>query len=200
MAKPNHLTRESRAMLAHADRAARDGGNYKPDQRARQMLRCRQWAEWKAEQLGHVLPDVCNFVIVNNSEACFEFYAIVPIEAPQPLPTIRVGKSRVPRCVTSQVHRHVKQQIRFPLPWYALPCADAIKAQEQATGVPLAQLAACKPADARYTIGMEYCGHAEPRHVARFCSDWIGQTESSLESLNLVFSHQAARNLQMESV
>lgn len=29
--------------------------------------------------------------------------------------------------------------------------------------------------DRRYTIAREYCGYAQPRHVARFCGDWLGQ-------------------------
>lgn len=27
--------------------------------------------------------------------------------------------------------------------------------------------------DPRYTVNREYCGHASPRYVVRFCGDWV---------------------------
>jgi hypothetical protein len=46
--------------------------------------------------------------------------------------------------------------------------------------------------DARYTIGLEWCGYPERRHVARFCSDWIGQAETREGAEELARQHRAA--------
>jgi len=31
--------------------------------------------------------------------------------------------------------------------------------------------------DQRYTITKEFCGHAEPRFVLRFCGEWVMQSQ-----------------------
>jgi hypothetical protein len=31
--------------------------------------------------------------------------------------------------------------------------------------------------DNRYTITKEFCGHAEPRFVLRFCGEWVMQSQ-----------------------
>jgi hypothetical protein len=47
--------------------------------------------------------------------------------------------------------------------------------------------------DARYSIAQEYCGHAEPRFVARFCGEWIGQSKFYASALSMAVC-AAARN------
>ncbi len=32
--------------------------------------------------------------------------------------------------------------------------------------------------DARYTVALEYCGHEKPRHVLRWCGEFIGSFNS----------------------
>ena len=48
--------------------------------------------------------------------------------------------------------------------------------------------------DRRYTINLEYCGHARRRHVARFCGDWLGQAESRTAALAIATAHAVLRN------
>lgn len=38
----------------------------------------------------------------------------------------------------------------------------------------------CHPVadDPRYTVDLEHCGYETPRHVVRFCGDWVGQMTS----------------------
>ena len=50
-----------------------------------------------------------------------------------------------------------------------------------------------KPHDMRYNVRREWCGRPEPRHVARFCGDWIGQTLDRNDALWLVAEHQRMR-------
>lgn len=48
--------------------------------------------------------------------------------------------------------------------------------------------------DARYTVSREYCGYADPRFVARFCGEWIGQDKSYPVAVMLVTGHRLKRS------
>lgn len=43
--------------------------------------------------------------------------------------------------------------------------------------------------DRRYTVRLEYCGYVQPRHVARFCGEWIGCGKTKAEAKALVEAH-----------
>lgn len=51
--------------------------------------------------------------------------------------------------------------------------------------------------DPRYTVALEFCGYDTPRHVARFCGEWIGQAKSASKARELVEEHKAARLIAM---
>ena len=48
--------------------------------------------------------------------------------------------------------------------------------------------------DSRYTVTREHCGHAQPRYVARFCDEWIGQSVSYPTAVLLATGHRLRRN------
>ena len=54
--------------------------------------------------------------------------------------------------------------------------------------------------DRRYTINLEYCGHARRRHVARFCGDWLGQAASRTAALAIATAHAALRNAILDGL
>ena len=54
--------------------------------------------------------------------------------------------------------------------------------------------------DRRYTINLEYCGHARRRHVARFCGDWLGQAASRTAALAITTAHAALRNAILDGL
>lgn len=54
--------------------------------------------------------------------------------------------------------------------------------------------------DRRYTINLEYCGHARRRHVARFCGDWVGQAASRTAALAIATAHAALRNAILDGL
>lgn len=41
----------------------------------------------------------------------------------------------------------------------------------------------------RYAINKEYCGQPEPRFVVRFCGDWVGQSASRLDAVEMMKAH-----------
>ena len=47
--------------------------------------------------------------------------------------------------------------------------------------------------DRRYTVALEYCGHPEPRHVARFCGEFIGQRQSHGAAVLLCIGNRNVR-------
>ena len=47
--------------------------------------------------------------------------------------------------------------------------------------------------DRRYTIAKEFCGYAEKRFVARFCGDWIGQSQFYTAAVMLAVGHNMRR-------
>lgn len=47
--------------------------------------------------------------------------------------------------------------------------------------------------DKRYSIALEYCGYDTPRHVARFCGEWIGQASTKAKASSLVEEHKRMR-------
>lgn len=47
--------------------------------------------------------------------------------------------------------------------------------------------------DNRYTITLEHCGYPEPRHVVRFCGDWIGQAPTPEEAEDIRLNHNFER-------
>ena len=53
--------------------------------------------------------------------------------------------------------------------------------------------------DRRYTIAREYCGHARPRFVARFCGDWLGQSRRRHRAVAITAAHRAAQLRAMRS-
>lgn len=48
--------------------------------------------------------------------------------------------------------------------------------------------------DTRYTITQEFSGHAEKRHVLRFCGDFIAQSISYTSMAVRAIGHKAERN------
>lgn len=47
--------------------------------------------------------------------------------------------------------------------------------------------------DSRYTVFREWCGFKEPRFVARFCDEWIGQGERLTDAIMLCLAHSDER-------
>lgn len=47
--------------------------------------------------------------------------------------------------------------------------------------------------DRRYSVSAEYCGHDKPRHVARFCGEWIGSAGSYQAAALLLAGHRSVR-------
>lgn len=47
--------------------------------------------------------------------------------------------------------------------------------------------------DARYTFSYEYCGYETPRHIARFCDSWIGQSETLEGAQAIALAYEALR-------
>lgn len=47
--------------------------------------------------------------------------------------------------------------------------------------------------DFRYTITREWCGEPEPRFVARFCGEWIGQSKFYTSAVMLAVGHNSRR-------
>lgn len=45
--------------------------------------------------------------------------------------------------------------------------------------------------DHRYTVGLEHCGYEQPRHVARFCGQWLGSAEHADQAWALAWAHRA---------
>ena len=54
--------------------------------------------------------------------------------------------------------------------------------------------------DRRYTINLEYCGHARRRHVARCCGAWLGQAESRTAALAIATAHAVLRNAILDGL
>ena len=54
--------------------------------------------------------------------------------------------------------------------------------------------------DRRYTVNLEYCGHARRRHVARFCGDWLSQAASRTAALAIATAHAALRNAILDGL
>lgn len=54
--------------------------------------------------------------------------------------------------------------------------------------------------DARYSFSFEYCGHPEPRHVARFCGSWIGSAESLEEAHALAWGFERNRTMPHQPI
>lgn len=52
--------------------------------------------------------------------------------------------------------------------------------------------------DGRYQIAREYCGYAEPRWVARFCDEWLGQDKYRSGAVMLCIAHGDARERELE--
>lgn len=50
-----------------------------------------------------------------------------------------------------------------------------------------------RPKDRRYSIEREFCGYVGPRFVARFCDEWIGQSETKEGAEALVDAFEARR-------
>lgn len=48
--------------------------------------------------------------------------------------------------------------------------------------------------DTRYTIALEYCGHHTPRHVLRFCGNFIAQSRSRSAMVLRAVGHNAQLN------
>lgn len=47
-----------------------------------------------------------------------------------------------------------------------------------ATPIPMSAPVRSAPKDARFTLSREYAGYSRPRHVLRFCGDWLGSFAS----------------------
>ena len=48
--------------------------------------------------------------------------------------------------------------------------------------------------DFRYSVALEFCGHAKPHYVARFCDDeFIGSSEFYSSAALLAIGHNARR-------
>lgn len=53
--------------------------------------------------------------------------------------------------------------------------------------------------DNRYTITREYCGHPEPRYIARFCGEWLGQSYNKSDAERIAADHAEARQKAMDA-
>jgi hypothetical protein len=51
--------------------------------------------------------------------------------------------------------------------------------------------------DKRYTVTREYCGYKEPRWVARFCDEWIGQDKYKSGAVMLCLAHSDERDRKL---
>lgn len=49
--------------------------------------------------------------------------------------------------------------------------------------------------DGRYAVQLEFCGHADPRPVARFCGEWVGSADTHLRAALLCVAHSNARRV-----
>lgn len=47
--------------------------------------------------------------------------------------------------------------------------------------------------DKRYAVALEFCGYPEPRWVARFCGEFIGQSRFQASAWMLCAGHDAKR-------
>lgn len=47
--------------------------------------------------------------------------------------------------------------------------------------------------DHRYTVEKEFCGHPAPQFIARFCNEWIGQSQFYSSAALLAIGHDANR-------
>jgi hypothetical protein len=47
--------------------------------------------------------------------------------------------------------------------------------------------------DNRYTITLENVGFSSPRHVARFCGDYLGQNRVKSNAMEIAVSHNKNR-------
>lgn len=47
--------------------------------------------------------------------------------------------------------------------------------------------------DGRYTITLEYCGYTNPRHVLRFCGDWVNQSETRQDAERALVAYHNKR-------
>lgn len=47
--------------------------------------------------------------------------------------------------------------------------------------------------DRRFSIAREFCGHATPQFVARFCGEWIGRAATKGEARELADQFNANR-------
>jgi len=54
----------------------------------------------------------------------------------------------------------------------------------------------CGGIDRRYSVALEYCGRETPRHVARFCGDWISQHETESAAARACREHATAREIE----
>ncbi|WP_454887342.1 hypothetical protein [Sphingomonas oryzagri] len=52
--------------------------------------------------------------------------------------------------------------------------------------------------DPRYSVAREYCGYPTPRHVARFCGDWLGQSATRAGALAIARAHHAVRRARID--
>ena len=48
--------------------------------------------------------------------------------------------------------------------------------------------------DSRYTVTLEACGHDKPRHVLRWCGEFIGSFASYSAAVVRAVGHKSARN------
>jgi hypothetical protein len=48
--------------------------------------------------------------------------------------------------------------------------------------------------DSRYRVAREWCGYSKPRWVARFCGEWLGQSEHRADALMMCLAHCDKRN------
>lgn len=53
-------------------------------------------------------------------------------------------------------------------------------------------------ADRRYRYAREYCGHATPQWVVRFCGDWLGAFPTRAKARERVAQHVAERNAEFD--
>lgn len=52
--------------------------------------------------------------------------------------------------------------------------------------------------DKRYSIGLEFCGHKEQKHVVRFCGDFVTSCDSRDAAVIAVIEHQGANGRESD--
>jgi hypothetical protein len=54
--------------------------------------------------------------------------------------------------------------------------------------------------DQRYTVGLEFCGQATAKFVARFLGEWLGWFDTKRQAMDACAEHNIARLTGVQNV